>query len=342
MAWLTIPALVGPIIGPPLGGFLTTYLSWHWIFWINVPIGIARPRARHPVPAGERAARRRGRSTCPGFVLCGDRLRRHRLRHVGDQPAGAPARLRLCDASPSAWSAGLALPAPCPADAASRCSIRRCSRYPLFRAGILGGSLFRIGIGAIPFLMPLMLQLGFGLNPFESGLITFIAAVGAIASKFGAQRVFQPLRLPHRARHRRARLGAPSSRVNGLFTPATPLAADHGAAARRRRAALALLHRRQRHGLRRRRRRRQRARRRRSTRSRQQISLATGVALAGGVLDIAGQLHGGGIGARRLPRRLLRRRRGLRARDHRLPSAPRRRRGGGDRPPPAGDGRPGG
>src|SRR5690349_5908600 len=40
MAWLTIPALIGPITGPPLGGFLTTYLSWHWIFWINVPIGL--------------------------------------------------------------------------------------------------------------------------------------------------------------------------------------------------------------------------------------------------------------------------------------------------------------
>lgn len=40
MAWLTIPALIGPIMGPPLGGFLTTYLTWHWIFWINVPIGL--------------------------------------------------------------------------------------------------------------------------------------------------------------------------------------------------------------------------------------------------------------------------------------------------------------
>ena len=40
MAWLTIPALIGPITGPPLGGFLTTYLSWHWIFWINIPIGL--------------------------------------------------------------------------------------------------------------------------------------------------------------------------------------------------------------------------------------------------------------------------------------------------------------
>ena len=53
-------------------------------------------------------------------------------------------------------------------------------RYPLFRAAILGGSLFRVGIGAIPFLLPLMLQLGFGLTAFQSGLVTFIAAVGAL------------------------------------------------------------------------------------------------------------------------------------------------------------------
>ena len=41
MAWLMIPATIGPIVGPPVGGFIVTYLSWHWIFYINVPIGIA-------------------------------------------------------------------------------------------------------------------------------------------------------------------------------------------------------------------------------------------------------------------------------------------------------------
>ena len=39
LAWLTIPALLGPVIGPPLGGFITTYFNWRWIFYVNVPIG---------------------------------------------------------------------------------------------------------------------------------------------------------------------------------------------------------------------------------------------------------------------------------------------------------------
>ena len=41
MIWVTIPALMGPLIGPVFGGFLTTFVSWHWIFFINVPIGLA-------------------------------------------------------------------------------------------------------------------------------------------------------------------------------------------------------------------------------------------------------------------------------------------------------------
>ena len=40
MAWVTTPALIGPVLGPPVGGFITTYATWHWIFIINVPIGL--------------------------------------------------------------------------------------------------------------------------------------------------------------------------------------------------------------------------------------------------------------------------------------------------------------
>ena len=166
-------------------------------------------------------------------------------------------------------------------------------RQPLFRAGIVGGSLFRVGIGAIPFLLPLMLQLGFGLTPFQSGLVTFVTAIGALSSKFAATRVFRALGF-------RSVLGvgalvsAGFIAANAGFTPSTPIAlisgvllmggvlrsicftglnamvfsdietADAGQATAINSVA-------------------------------QQISLATGVALAGGVLDLAGRLHGPGI-----------------------------------------------
>src|SRR5690606_2021189 len=59
-------------------------------------------------------------------------------------------------------------------------------RSRAFAAAIAGGSLFRIGTGAIPFLLPLMFQLVFGLSPFESGLLTFVSAIGAMTMKFMA------------------------------------------------------------------------------------------------------------------------------------------------------------
>ena len=72
-------------------------------------------------------------------------------------------------------------------------------RVPTFRAAILGGFLFRIGIGALPFLLPLLLQAGFGLNAFQSGQLTFAAALGALTMKFAAKPDPAPLRLSPRA-----------------------------------------------------------------------------------------------------------------------------------------------
>ena len=69
MAYLTVPALMGPVLGPPVGGFITTYFYWRWIFWINVPIGMLGivlvtlfiPRTREPT--------RRRRFDWLGFLL---------------------------------------------------------------------------------------------------------------------------------------------------------------------------------------------------------------------------------------------------------------------------------
>jgi MFS family permease len=95
-------------------------------------------------------------------------------------------------------------------------------RLPLFRNAVIGGSLFRIGIGAFPFLMPLMLQLGFGMTPFQSGLTTFIAAIGAIMSKFGAERLYQTFGFP-RTLMVTAVLGCVFLAINALFVPSTPV-----------------------------------------------------------------------------------------------------------------------
>ena len=70
MAWLSIPGLIGPIVGPPIGGFITTYLSWHWIFLINVPIGILGiVMVTWLLPDWHRNAPRR--MDFPGFLFTG-------------------------------------------------------------------------------------------------------------------------------------------------------------------------------------------------------------------------------------------------------------------------------
>jgi len=92
---------------------------------------------------------------------------------------------------------------------------------PAFRAGITGGSIFRIGNGAVPFLLPLMFQLAFGLTPFQSGLLTFASAFGAILMKFLAPTM---LRLGgfRNVLIAAALVASGFIAVNGAFTPSTP------------------------------------------------------------------------------------------------------------------------
>jgi EmrB/QacA subfamily drug resistance transporter len=184
LAYLTIPAMVGPVVGPPLGGFITTYFSWRWIFWINVPIGVLGIAL-----ALAFIENLRERSVAPfdykGFALSGYGLSAlvFGLTVVGGELVPAPLGAALIVSGLAALAAYVRYARTEP-NAILDLSLMN---EPTFFAGLVGGSLFRIGIGAIPFLLPLMLQLGFGLSPFASGSLTFAAAAGALVMKFSAR-----------------------------------------------------------------------------------------------------------------------------------------------------------
>lgn len=195
LAWITVPALVAPMIAPPLGGLLATYVSWRWIFWINLPIGVV------------------------GLWLA--------ARFVPDDGQPAPARLDLAGWGllalslpallfgletlvhrliPPLLTAALLLVGTLGLVAFVRRSRKRPApllplellRQPTFRIALVGGNAFRCAVGASSLLLPLMLQDAFGLTAAQSGALTFAGAVGAltmrtraaaIVRRFGFRRV---------------------------------------------------------------------------------------------------------------------------------------------------------
>jgi len=183
LAWLTIPALLGPVLGPPVGGFITTYFHWRWIFWINLPmaaLGMVLATLFIPNVCGETISR----FDYLGFVLSGIGLAGLVSASAALDAPGVP--LWIVIGLFLLGSMLICLYVFHARRAESPILDLRLLRYPTFRAGIVGGSLFRIGVGAMPLLLPLQLQLGFGMTPLNSGLLTFVAAVGAIGMKTAA------------------------------------------------------------------------------------------------------------------------------------------------------------
>jgi EmrB/QacA subfamily drug resistance transporter len=188
MSLVTIPALVGPICGPPLGGFITTYASWHWIFLINVPIGLlGMVLATRYMP--DVRAERPAPFDYVGFVLSGLGIGglAFGLSVMGLEflPAGVVAALLGVGAASAAAYVVYAR------HKAAPILDLRLLKLPTFRASIFGGFMFRLGIGALPFLLPLLLQIGFDLTPFQSGLITFTGALGSMFMKAAVARVLR-------------------------------------------------------------------------------------------------------------------------------------------------------
>ena len=218
LAWLTVPALLGPVIGPLLGGYITTFWDWRWIFWINIPIALLGVvLAGRFVPDLREAAPRQFDGF--GFLLLGPGLAGFLtgVTLLGLNLASAPvvAVLLLGGAGLTVAYIWHAL------RVASPLVDLRLLALPTFRTTITAGTLFRIGVGASPFLLPLMLQLGFGLTPFQSGGLTFVSGLGAMVMKFLAQPLLRRFGF-RRVLGLNAVIAAGFVLAPAFFTPFTP------------------------------------------------------------------------------------------------------------------------
>jgi EmrB/QacA subfamily drug resistance transporter len=188
MSFVSVPALIGPVMGPPLGGLIVTYASWRWIFFINIPVGVLGIVLVNLLVGDLKETGRRPLDRS-GFVLTGIGLATlaFGFENVGRGALPSVAVITL-----------LAVGAICLA-----LYVRHARRvsYPIidlalfgiptYAAASIGGFLFRMGLGALPFLLPLMLQLGFGLSALHSGLLTFASAAGAMLMKTSAVKILR-------------------------------------------------------------------------------------------------------------------------------------------------------
>jgi len=182
VAYLTWPALVAPVIAPALGGWIVSVASWHWIFLINLPLGVvALVVAARIVPA------RDGEGSVPppdlvGFTLCAGTLAALLigLELLGPQyagggvaPLGTLVGAVLLGLLTAVWLRRTAHP------------LLRFGalRLQSFRVSNLGGGVYRMVISAAPFLLPLMFQVGFGWSPVQAGLLVLLLFLGNVAIK---------------------------------------------------------------------------------------------------------------------------------------------------------------
>jgi EmrB/QacA subfamily drug resistance transporter len=223
MSWLVMPALIGPILGPPVGGFIVTYLDWRWIFWLNLPIGVlgmalvgrfiadVREPGHHPFDGRGFAIA----ALALGCLLSGFEL----ASRTGD--GWIAAALVAVGAAAGALYVRHARGTQHPILDVT------LMRVPTFRLSVIAGSLTRITQGAQPFLLPLMMQLAFGLSAAQSGTMTVATAIGSFGMKGLARRIL------HRFGFRSSLvamglLGTLSYAVCGFFRPGWPLPAVFG------------------------------------------------------------------------------------------------------------------
>ena len=239
MAYLQVPAQLGPVLGPPIGGFITTYFSWRWIFLVNVPLGILgiilvtiffdNPKEETQRPFD-----------WLGFVLTGAALfcLMYSIEAFGRGRGNIIELVVLLVLGVVVGTLALRhlWRSPHPLLDLS------VFRIATFQTSITGGSLFRAGAGSLVFLLPLLLQVVFGLSAFASGTITFATALGSISMKLTARPIlrrfgFRTVIIVNSV------ISAATIAMCVLFTSATPMSGDFRAAADRRLLPVAAIHR---------------------------------------------------------------------------------------------------
>ncbi|CAD6546950.1 DHA2 family efflux MFS transporter permease subunit [Paraburkholderia sabiae] len=217
---ITWPGIVAPVVGPPIGGFITTYASWRWIFLLNLPVCLVVLIAVLKWVPNLRSAERRPFDAL-GLVLSAMTLT---AILYGADMASQP------DTNPFVGLGvvviGLAIG--CVAFYQARRQRHplidvSTLKIPTFSVTVVTGTITRIGIGAVPYLMPLLFQIGFGLSAFKSGLLLLVSATGNLGMKALTTRILT------RYGFRRVAIAASTicgmfTIVCGMLTPDSPLA----------------------------------------------------------------------------------------------------------------------
>ncbi|AFY02464.1 multidrug transporter subunit MdtD [Bdellovibrio bacteriovorus] len=180
ISFVTIPGLIGPLIGPTLGGWLVEYASWHWIFLINIPVGLVGCWATYKLMPDIRGAKA-SRFDISGYVLLAFSMvsisfGMEGLAELGLRPGLVMILLVFGLASLAAyWLHAGRTEAPL-----FSLNLFKIGTYNI---GLLGNLFARIGSGAMPFLLPLLLQVGLGYSPSYAGMMMIPMAVAGIMAK---------------------------------------------------------------------------------------------------------------------------------------------------------------
>jgi EmrB/QacA subfamily drug resistance transporter len=188
MSVLTMPSLLGPVIGPPIGGFIVTYFSWRWIFFLNLPIAALGlflvTRYINDIKEAEA-----GPLDWVGMILTGIGMAAVVFAFENLGKAHLPPLM-----APGLMGGGLALLgvyAIYARRAPHAILDLKLFRIPTFFASVVGGAFMRMGVGATPFLLAILLQVVFGLSALQAGLMTFASAAAALAMKTTAPPILQ-------------------------------------------------------------------------------------------------------------------------------------------------------